>query len=984
MGLMMCLCWVTPSSVVFAQTSPPVSSKIKADPHAAERFYEQGEAALEADNYAKAIALLKQAVERAPKNVEYQTALADAHFLRAEKLGTLFRWNEAIREYEDAYILNKINNRFDAASALNNIGLAYKHLNRYEKALEYYNQALSIFREVKNQDGEADTLTNIGVAYFYLSQYRKALEYYNQALFIFRKIKNRGGEADSLHNIGLDYDYLSQYQKALDYFNQSLPIYREIGDRGGEASAFVNIGQVYYDLSQYQKALDYFNQSLLIYREVEDWSGEAGALVSIGQVYNNLSQYQKALDYFNQSLLIYREVKNRGGEAGVFNNIGITYDNLGQYGKALEYYNQALPIFLEVKNQDEEANVLSNIGYIYYSLSQYERASEYYNQSLFIFREIGDQGREAAVLSNLELVSQGQNHPALAIFYGKQAVNAYQDVRGNIRNADKDIQKEYLKSHEDTYRTLADLLITQGRIPEAEAVLGLLKEEEYFEFVRRDATHAGKATPIALTPDEQVWVQKYEAIATDATRIGTRIGELDKLKRDLTPVEESEYQTLQTQQQAINERWKIYMKEVQAALADRPASEHPLEVNEGLQRKLADLEKNGVKAAVVYTLVASDKYYAILLTAHTRQAFNVPASSGDVNAKVAKLRAALTHKDLDPRPAAQEMYQLIFCNGQLENALKNAGADTVLWSLDGTLRYIPLAALYDGKEYLVETPRRNVVVTPESLAGNFEAPKQGDVLALGTSKEHTVEVKDAAGQVVDQLNFSALDKVPDELRGIVNDKEDGGAGPLQGIILLDGKFTAPALQRALRPGIYSMVHIASHFNLAAGDETHSFLLLGDGSTLSLAQWDTGMNLNDVDLLTLSACETAVAGGQTGAASQGNGAEVDSLGELAQRRGAAAVLASLWPVDDSSTSQLMQEFYKNRQAHPEWNKAEALRQAQLQLMQGEYATLTEANRGIRVIANDIAAGTAPRYEKDPKAPFAHPYYWAPFILMGNWR
>jgi CHAT domain-containing protein len=196
---------------------------------------------------------------------------------------------------------------------------------------------------------------------------------------------------------------------------------------------------------------------------------------------------------------------------------------------------------------------------------------------------------------------------------------------------------------------------------------------------------------------------------------------------------------------------------------------------------------------------------------------------------------------------------------------------------------------------------------------------------------------------------------------------------------LDEQFTRAHLLAALKEG-FPLVHIASHFTFRPGDANDSFLLLGDGDHLTLAEIQALPDslLAGVDLLTLSACETADGGADA------NGREVENVAVLAQRKGADAVLASLWPVSDEGTATLMQNFYRQRQGHPEQGKAEALREAQLKLRQGEYATLTEANRGTRVVTNDAAAGAVPRYEKDPKAPFAHPYYWAPFILMGNWR
>ena len=148
-------------------------------------------------------------------------------------------------------------------------------------------------------------------------------------------------------------------------------------------------------------------------------------------------------------------------------------------------------------------------------------------------------------------------------------------------------------------------------------------------------------------------------------------------------------------------------------------------------------------------------------------------------------------------------------------------------------------------------------------------------------------------------------------------------------------------------------------------------MLGDGHGLTLEKVLQTPNLfSGVDLLALSACETGV--GQK----DEEGKEVEGFGVLAQRKGAKAVLATLWPVADESTANLMSAFYRLRETQS-LNKAEALRQAQLQMLRGATGQAQEA-RGV------ASTTTLPKYEADTNKPYAHPYYWAPFILIGNWK
>ena len=112
---------------------------------------------------------------------------------------------------------------------------------------------------------------------------------------------------------------------------------------------------------------------------------------------------------------------------------------------------------------------------------------------------------------------------------------------------------------------------------------------------------------------------------------------------------------------------------------------------------------------------------------------------------------------------------------------------------------------------------------------------------------------------------------------------------------------------------------------------------------------------------------------------------EGFGALAQRLGARSVLTSLWPVADASTPTLMREFYRLHRANPKLGKAAGLRQAQLELLRGSVTASTppsKANRARRAKVAGAANMDLPLFAADPKAPYAHPYYWAPFVLIGN--
>ena len=153
------------------------------------------------------------------------------------------------------------------------------------------------------------------------------------------------------------------------------------------------------------------------------------------------------------------------------------------------------------------------------------------------------------------------------------------------------------------------------------------------------------------------------------------------------------------------------------------------------------------------------------------------------------------------------------------------------------------------------------------------------------------------------------------------------------------------------------------------------MLLGDGTAYTVEEVTTrGPVFSGVELLALSACNTAMG--------ESNGGEIKGFGRLAQEQGALSVLATLWAVADESTSKLMREFYRQRLAEPGSTKASALIKAQMALLRGEIGA--GEGRAARSKLAGEKKGVEQTFKTDPQRPYAHPYYWAPFILIGNWK
>jgi len=844
------------------------------------------------------------------------------------------------------------------ALCLHEIGSIYFNLRELQKALDYYNQALTLRRASGDGVGEASTLNNIGNVYAVLGEKRKALDYYSQALPLLRAVGDRARQAAMLTNIGTVYADLGEKQKALDHFNQALPLWRAVGDRTRESRTLNNIGVVYEDLGEKQKALDYYNQALLLKRAAGDRAAEAATLNNIGKVYSDLGEKRKALDYFNQALPLERAVGDRTGEANTLNNIGKVYSDLGDKQKALDNYSQALSLRRAVGDRQGEAYTLNSIGEAYSDFGEKQKALDYYAQALRLARAVSDPSRQGLVFSNLMRQWQADHRAGLAIFFGKQAVNQYQDLRRNIQGLDTQLQRSYLATVTKTYRGLDDLLIAQGRLSEAEQILSLLKEQEYFDYVRRAETEASSVEIHAnLNPEEAACDRRYREIADKLAAIGNERVDL-LAKKAHTPEETLRLDRLEKDAAAGNIELEKFFADLARSFSDKPAGTLHAEQLPETKGIMEDLRELPAGTVAIYTLVGEDKFRSILLTPDAQKGYEYPIQSADLNRKVLAFRQVAKDPQLDPRPLAEELYKILV--GPMAEDLRRAKAQTLMWSLDGVLRYLPLAALYDGKQYLIERYRVSVM----TLASNTRLKDRPDTTWKGAGFGVTKAYE----------GLPPLPLVSAELAGIIATRP-GDPGVMPGEIKLNGAFTQQALRETLLKG-YPVVHIASHFRFQPGNETQSYLLLGDGSHLSLAELTTSADLfGGVQLLTLSACDTGM----------GDGTEVEGFGALAERQGAEAVIASLWPVADASTKVLMQKFYRIRESSPGKTKLEALREAQLELLgTAKRALNTEPVRAsIHATTENKVPLEAPRFRVDPRSPYAHPYYWAPFFLMGNW-
>jgi tetratricopeptide (TPR) repeat protein len=253
--------------------------------------------------------------------------------------------------------------RYDEASFFNSLGLAYRDMGEPRKAIEYYEQAQKIAREIGYRRGEGYHLGNLGNAYRNLGEPRKAIEYLDQAQKIFRVIGDRMGEGIDLGNLGLAYSDLGEPRKAIEYYEQALKIFREIGSMRGEGTALGNLGLAYFALGQSFKAIEYYEQALKIFREIGDRRGEGTALGNLGNAYSDLGQPSKAIEYHDQTLKIAREMGDRSGEARASWNLGLEYETAGDLRRAADLMQVDIEFKRKIGHPDAEkdAEYLENL-----------------------------------------------------------------------------------------------------------------------------------------------------------------------------------------------------------------------------------------------------------------------------------------------------------------------------------------------------------------------------------------------------------------------------------------------------------------------------------------------------------------------------------------------------------------------------------------------------------------------------------------------
>jgi CHAT domain-containing protein len=349
--------------------------------------------------------------------------------------------------------------------------------------------------------------------------------------------------------------------------------------------------------------------------------------------------------------------------------------------------------------------------------------------------------------------------------------------------------------------------------------------------------------------------------------------------------------------------------------------------------KRRTLEEAAANVVVVYPVLLADRTELLLSLPGGMERVTLERASADLEEDARTLRALLEKRTTrEYLPLAQRLYDALLRPWLAR--LDETGVDTIVLVPDGALRTIPLGALHDGERYLIERYAVAVVpgltlIDPGKL--DVEDPR---VLLAGISQATRLDVGQAP------RDFAPLEHVTGELADI---RADYG-----GQLLLDDRFEKREIDRMLREGDFTIVHLATHAQFE--DDAGQSFLLTHGDTLSLDELSEAVEVRrfgnqPIELLALSACDTAV----------GTDRAALGLAGIAVRAGARSALGTLWSVNDEAARLVMRSFYREVR-RPGVSKAEALRRAQ------------------RAFLDEPEAG---------EADLRHPFYWSAFLLINDW-
>jgi CHAT domain-containing protein len=825
---------------------------------------------------------------------------------------------------------------------------------------------ISLTQEVISNNNLTEQL-NQGKLYYQNGQYHSAVEIWEETAHNFQAQGDILNYSLTLRYLASAYDELGELDRAYQLINISLNQLENITDDHNSniknqilAQVLTEKGKLELSQDQGEKALQTYQKAEEVYTILAHKTGILGSKINQAQVYQNLGMYfnsQKILKLIKDDLQ--KETDPNLKIIGL-KNLGNTFYLLGNFTEAETIFNQILDlsnvnsrdqsgIYLTLANiYQEKSNVVEidqKQAYINQALTNYQNAITTPNEPILklkaqlnLLKFVSDEPEFLGLnINDLILTIENEiNQLTLSRFAVESKINLAQQL---IKIKPNNYQ---LKTSEILTTAIQETQILKDEAYQAYAmgILGQLYEEnrqieEALQLTENALKIAQKINTPYITALLQIQLAEFyqkidhknQAISTYETAIKT----LQRLRKDLVSNNPNN-------QFSFREQIEPVYRQLIELLLENPHQENLKQARQLIEDlQLAELDnffrdaclnKKAIEnidpqAAVFYPIILPNKLAVIVsIPNQPLEFYQSSLKSQEIEQKFINLRSKINPftSNQELLKISQEIYQLMIA--PIETKLQENKIKTLAFVLDGVMRNVPMSVLHDGQQYLIE--KYSIALTPGlQLLEPKSLDKEQLRLLLGALSKAT-------------LTFDDLPNVEREVAEISQENPSE--------LLLNETFTQDNLQTLINQLPYPIIHLATHGEFSSNLE-QTFIVswnkkIGVTDLEILIKGRDFNQSNPIEILVLSACKTA-SGDQKAAL---------GLAGIAVRSGARSTVASLWSVTDNSTAELMIEFYKNLN-NPNLNKAEALRQAQLTLLR------------------------QPQYQK--------PYYWASFVLIGNW-
>lgn len=822
-------------------------------------------------------------------------------------------------------------------------------------------------RRATNHQTKASFLERQGRAFYESGQLQKAISLFQQAISVYQNEGDIVGEAIVLSNLALVYQQLGSLSQAEQAISTSIELLE--GDRNSAATQPILAqvleiqGKLLFSKGQSQQALTAWERSSAIFSQLEDREGIVRSRINQAQALQSLGFYRKAIDTLEP---IVESLKQQGEsltQVIALRNLGDALQVVGEVKRAGEILQQSLAIAERLKLEEEIAasqlslaNVLRALGESETAMTLYQQAADRSSQEIV---------QTQALLNQLSLSIENRQYsaaeailPQIQINLNKLPVNrsaiyARINFAQSIMNLEREGKKIACTTTECQPAYILATAVREARIlkngrteayalGKLAAAYELAQQESSAEKLTQQALDLAQTNNASDIAYELHWQlgrllkaqnRTKEAIAAYSEAVKT----LQSIRSDLVAMNPAVQFSFRDRVEPIYRQLVELLLDAEGNTPSPQRLETVRQTLESLQLAELDnflrqacLKANPIlvdridrTAAVIYPIILPDKLAVVVsLPGQPLRYHSTPVSQQEVELTADRFRLALTQRN-SPRvlPLAEKVYDWLI--GPATADLEASKIDTLVFVLDGVLRNIPMSALHDGERYAIE--RYGIALTPglQLLESKPLEPKRLGVLSAGLSES--------------RQGFAALPYVKTELKEI--------GTKVSSRTLLDRDFTSGSFQKAIDDNPLPIVHLATHGQFSS-ELDQTFLLTWDDrigidrlrGLLQTAELDRS---KAIELLVLSACETAA----------GDKWATLGLAGVATRSGARSTLATLWQVNDRSTAILMEKFYQEL-SQPGATKAEALRKAQISILKD------------------------PQYRR-------HPYYWAAYVLIGNW-